>query len=80
MDDSGALTTGRRLPLPVMNRVTDLGVLTFNIWRDGGRSLERTISAIRLSLADLIGLQECDTRSAKTIAAVHALDDARRAK
>jgi endonuclease/exonuclease/phosphatase (EEP) superfamily protein YafD len=46
----------------------DLRVLSFNIWRSGGRSLEQTIAAIRASRADVIGLQECNPQTALTIA------------
>jgi endonuclease/exonuclease/phosphatase family metal-dependent hydrolase len=46
----------------------ELKVMSFNIWRSGGRSLERTIAAIRASRADVIGLQECNPQTALTIA------------
>lgn len=42
--------------------------MTFNIWRSGGRSLERTIEAIRMAGPDVIGLQECDAETAGVIA------------
>ena len=48
--------------------VTDLRVMSFNIWVNGGTSLNRCIQAIRDSGADLVGLQECNAATARTIA------------
>jgi len=48
--------------------VTNLTVMSFNIWRNGGNSLSRTIEAIRQAGADLVGLQECNAQTARTIA------------
>jgi len=43
--------------------------MSFNIWVNGGRSLDQCVEAIRLSGADLVGLQECNAVTAQTIAA-----------
>src|SRR5688500_17237800 len=48
--------------------VTDLRVMSFNIWVNGGTSLNRCIQAIRDSGADVVGLQECSASTARTIA------------
>lgn len=48
--------------------VTELKVMSFNIWGQGGQSLARCIEAIRESGADLVGLQECNAVTAQTIA------------
>jgi endonuclease/exonuclease/phosphatase family metal-dependent hydrolase len=48
--------------------VTELKVMSFNIWGEGGRSLARCIEAIRESGADIVGLQECNAATAQTIA------------
>jgi len=48
--------------------VTDLRVMSFNIWVNGGTSLTRCIDAIRTSGADIVGLQECNAATARTIA------------
>ena len=40
--------------------VTQLKVLSFNIWVQGGLSLSNCIEVIRTSGADLVGLQECN--------------------
>lgn len=48
--------------------VTELKVMSFNIWGQGGRSLARCIDAIRDSGADLVGLQECNAATAQSIA------------
>jgi endonuclease/exonuclease/phosphatase family metal-dependent hydrolase len=48
--------------------VTDLRVMSFNIWVNGGTSLTRCIQAIRDSNADVVGLQECNAATAQTIA------------
>lgn len=49
-------------------------VMSFNIWRSGGRSLEATIDAIRLADVDVIGLQECRVETGRTIAKELELD------
>jgi len=48
--------------------VTNLTVMSFNIWVNGGTSLAKCIEAIRTSGADLVGLQECGASTALTIA------------
>jgi hypothetical protein len=48
--------------------VTDLRVMSFNIWVNGGTSLNRCIQAIRDSGADIVGLQECNASTARNIA------------
>ena len=48
--------------------VTELRVMSFNIWVNGGQSLTRCIDAIRTAGADLVGLQECNAATAQTIA------------
>lgn len=48
--------------------VTQLKVLTFNIWKQGGLSLSNCIEVIRTSGADVVGLQECNETTAQTIA------------
>jgi endonuclease/exonuclease/phosphatase family metal-dependent hydrolase len=48
--------------------VTDLRVMSFNIWVNGGTSLTRCIDAIRTSGADIVGLQECNAVTARNIA------------
>jgi endonuclease/exonuclease/phosphatase (EEP) superfamily protein YafD len=54
---------------PTMEEPTkELGVMSFNIWRNGGRSLAGVTDAIRRSGADVIGLQECNRATAETIA------------
>src|SRR5258705_13878701 len=52
----------------VASPVTDLRVMSFNIWVNGGTSLTRCIDAIRTSGADIVGLQECNAVTARTIA------------
>ena len=47
--------------------VTNLKVMSFNIWVNGGQSLTRCIDAIRTSGADIVGLQECNAATAATI-------------
>jgi endonuclease/exonuclease/phosphatase family metal-dependent hydrolase len=47
---------------------SELKVMSFNIWRSGGRSLVATTDAIRSSGADIIGLQECNEETAQTLA------------
>ena len=48
--------------------VTQLKVMSFNIWVNGGQSLSKCIDAINTSGADLVGLQECNATTAQTIA------------
>jgi len=48
--------------------VNDLRVMSFNIWVNGGTSLTRCIDAIRTTGADIVGLQECNAATARTIA------------
>jgi endonuclease/exonuclease/phosphatase family metal-dependent hydrolase len=48
--------------------VTNLNVMSFNIWVNGGSSLTRCIEVIRRANADLVGLQECSATTAQTIA------------
>lgn len=48
--------------------VTNLTVMSFNIWVSGGLSLNSCIEAIRRANADLVGLQECNATAAQTIA------------
>ena len=47
--------------------VTNLKVMSFNIWVNGGTSLTRCIDAIRTAGADIVGLQECNAATATTI-------------
>jgi hypothetical protein len=42
--------------------------MSFNIWVNGGTSLNKCIDAINSSGADLVGLQECNAATAQTIA------------
>jgi endonuclease/exonuclease/phosphatase family metal-dependent hydrolase len=48
--------------------VTELSVMSFNIWGNGGWSLSQCVEAMRLSGADLVGLQECSPATAQSIA------------
>lgn len=48
--------------------VTQLKVMSFNIWLQGGTSLSSCIQAIRTNNADIVGLQECNATTAQTIA------------
>ncbi len=48
--------------------VTQLKVLSFNIWVQGGLSLSNCIEVIRQSGADVVGLQECNQTTVQTIA------------
>jgi endonuclease/exonuclease/phosphatase family metal-dependent hydrolase len=48
--------------------VTNLTVLSFNIWVNGGSSLTKCVEAIRTSGADIVGLQECNATTARSIA------------
>src|SRR5690349_21842414 len=58
------------LGLSVVNAapVTQLKVLSFNIWVQGGLSLSNCIEVIRTSEADIVGLQECNQSTAQIIA------------
>ena len=59
------LSFGHRLQA---SPVTQLKVLSFNIWVQGGSSLSNCIEVIRTSGADIVGLQECNQTTAQTIA------------
>ena len=48
--------------------VTELKVMSFNIWVNGGQSLSNCIEVISTTGADLVGLQECNATTAQTIA------------
>ena len=48
--------------------VTNLTIMSFNIWVSGGRSLSNCIEVIRRANPDLVGLQECNAAAAQTIA------------
>lgn len=48
--------------------VTQLKVMSFNIWVNGQQGLNRCIDVIRTSGADIVGLQECNGPTGKTIA------------
>jgi endonuclease/exonuclease/phosphatase family metal-dependent hydrolase len=41
--------------------------MSFNIWVNGGTSLTRCVDAIRTTGADIVGLQECNAGTARTI-------------
>jgi endonuclease/exonuclease/phosphatase family metal-dependent hydrolase len=47
---------------------TQLKVMSFNIWVQGGLSLSNCIEVIRTSGADVVGLQECNATTAQAIA------------
>lgn len=47
----------------------ELRVMSFNIWGNGGTSLDHCIEAIRQSGADVVGLQECNAETAAKIGA-----------
>jgi endonuclease/exonuclease/phosphatase family metal-dependent hydrolase len=53
----------------IRGAVTELTVMSFNIWGQGGQSQARCIEAIRDSGADVVGLQECNAETAASIAA-----------
>ena len=48
--------------------VTQLKVMSFNIWVSGSGGLSQCVNAIRSSGADLVGLQECNAATARIIA------------
>src|SRR6478752_1839589 len=48
--------------------VGQIKILSFNIWVQGGLSLSNCIEVIRTSGADVVGLQECNSATAQTIA------------
>ena len=48
--------------------VTQLKVMSFNIWVSGSGGLTQCVEAIRVSGADIIGLQECDAKTAALVA------------
>jgi endonuclease/exonuclease/phosphatase family metal-dependent hydrolase len=56
--------TGRLPAAPV----TQLKVMSFNIWVSGSSGLTQCVAAIRASGADLVGLQECNAAAAQMIA------------
>ena len=56
------------LAAPAGAAVTQLKVMSFNIWVNGGLSLSNCIEVIRSSGADIVGLQECNAATAETIA------------
>lgn len=56
------LTSARAEPL------TQVKVMSFNIWVQGVHGLSNVVEAIRTSGADLVGLQECNAATAQTIA------------
>jgi endonuclease/exonuclease/phosphatase family metal-dependent hydrolase len=49
-------------------RMDTLRVMSFNIWVGGGKSIERTIAAVKESGADIVGIQEEGKDAAATIA------------
>jgi endonuclease/exonuclease/phosphatase family metal-dependent hydrolase len=59
------LTLGTSLPAAAA--VTQLKVMSFNIWVQGGLSLSNCIEVIRSTGADIVGLQECNSTTAQTI-------------
>jgi len=48
--------------------VTEVKVMSFNIWVSGRGGLSNCIEVIRTSGADIVGLQECNATTAQTIA------------
>jgi endonuclease/exonuclease/phosphatase family metal-dependent hydrolase len=62
------LALGLLLAVPASAAVTQLKVMSFNIWVNGGLSLSNCIEAIRGADADIVGLQECNATTAQTIA------------
>ncbi len=62
------LAIGLALAAPAGAAVTQLKVMSFNIWVNGGLSLSNCIEVIRSSGADIVGLQECNAATAQTIA------------
>lgn len=48
--------------------MTELSVMSFNVWRGGGLGLELTIDVIRRANPDIAGLQECKPDVAEAIA------------
>jgi hypothetical protein len=56
------------LPAASATPVTQLKVMSFNIWVQGGLSLSNCIEVIRTSGADIVGLQECNVTTAQAIA------------
>lgn len=49
------------VPLTTQAGDDTLKIMSFNIWRSGGKSLPQTIEVIRQSGADAVGLQETDS-------------------
>src|SRR5687767_1275395 len=62
----GLAFAGENSPLRAA-AVTNLTVMSFNIWVSGGLSLDSCIEVIRRANADLVGLQECNAKTAQTI-------------
>ena len=72
------LALGLSLASPAGAAVTQLKVMSFNVWVNGGLSLSNSIEVIRTSGADIVGLQECNAATAQTIATrlgFHVLPD-----
>ncbi|MDR2171173.1 MAG: endonuclease/exonuclease/phosphatase family protein [Planctomycetaceae bacterium] len=47
--------------------VTELKVMSFNIWGGGGKSIDETINVIKSTSADIVGLQEANKGAEKII-------------
>lgn len=62
------LLLGLAFATPTGAAVTQLKVMSFNIWVNGGLSLSNCIEVIRSSGADIVGLQECNAATAQNIA------------
>ncbi|MCW5555956.1 MAG: endonuclease/exonuclease/phosphatase family protein [Verrucomicrobiae bacterium] len=56
------------LPTARAEPLTQVKVMSFNIWVQGAHGLSNVVEAIRTSGADLVGLQECNATTAQTIA------------
>ncbi len=61
-------TSSAALPVSAASSVSQIKLMSFNIWVSGGRSLSNCIEVIRTSGADIVGLQECQTNTASIIA------------
>jgi endonuclease/exonuclease/phosphatase family metal-dependent hydrolase len=55
-----------RASFDVNTTADTLRVMSFNIWVGGGKSIERTVAAVRESGADIVGIQE-ETKNAAAI-------------
>ena len=62
------LTYPAALPVSAASTVSQIKLMSFNIWVSGGRSLSNCIEVIRTSGADIVGLQECRTNTTAIIA------------